>query len=474
MSKLMALTRPLFRRLTAVAGTGLLALATSLAAAPGVFNVRDHGARGDGLEHDTIAINAAINACADAGGGQVLFPPGRYLSGTVQLKSRVTLYFDAGATLVGTTNLSHYLEPTPPDFMPEAKWGKWHRGLIIGENLEDVTLAGPGRIDGNRVFDPTGEERMRGPHTLAFVNCRRLVVRDLTFVDSANYAIFFQVSDDIDIRNVTFLGGWDGVHFRGAPDRPCRNVQITDCRFYTGDDAIAGRYWENTVVSGCIINSACNGIRLIGPARRLTIHDTLFLGPGVHPHRTSKRYNMLTGILLQPGAWDATQGLLDDVLISDVTMHKIASPLGIWLQPGNTAGRITVNGLTATGIYRAAASLESYAETPITNMVFRNVSLEFIGGGTAEQAQTPATAPGVDARPLPAWGLYARNVERLSLESVRLTCATDDLRPVMMATEVQRINFSDFRFTEVPAVKEPIVLTNVTAFDRKGGDPITR
>jgi hypothetical protein len=358
--------------------------------------------------------------------------------------------------------------------MPEAKWGKWHRGLIVGENLEDVTLAGPGRIDGNRVFDPTGEENMRGPHTLVFVNCRRFTVRDLTFVDSANYAILFLVSDEVDIRNVTFLGGWDGVHFRGAPDRPCRNVQITGCRFYTGDDAIAGRYWDHTVISGCIVNSACNGIRLIGPARRLTIHDTLFFGPGLYPHRSSNRYNMLTGILLQPGAWDATQGLLDDVLISDVTMHQVASPLGVWLMPGNTAGRITVSDLHATGVYHAAASLESYAEGPITNVVFRSVSLEFTGGGTAEQAQTPARPPGVDARPLPAWGIYARNVDRLALEGVRVICAADDLRPAMLATDVRRILFSDFRFTEVPAVKEPVVLINVPTFDRKGGDPITR
>ena len=473
MPNLTTTAHPAFRRLMVAAGILLLG-ATSVTAAPGIFNVRDHGARGDGLEHDTSAINDAILACAKAGGGQVLFPAGRYLSGTVQLKSLVTLYFDAGATLVGTTNLNHYQQPTPPAFMPEATWGKWHRGLIVGENLENITLAGPGCIDGNQVFDPDGEERMRGPHTLVFVNCRRVAVRDLTFVDSANYAIYFQVSDDVDIRNVTFLGGWDGVHFRGAPDHPCRNVQITDCRFYTGDDAIAGRYWDHTVISGCIVNSACNGIRLIGPARRLTIHDSLFYGPGLYPHRTSNRHSMLSGILLQPGAWDATQGSLDDVLISDVTMHCLASPLGVWLKPGNTAGRITVTGLTATGIYRAAASIESYAETPVTNVVFRNVNLEFNGGGTAEQAQTAARPPGVDVRSLPVWGVYARNVERLSFEGVRLTCATDDLRPVMLATDVQRINFSDFRFTEVPAVKEPVVLKNVPVFDRKGGDPLSR
>ena len=176
----------------------------------------------------------------------MLVPAGRYLSGTIHLRSGVTLHLDAGARLVGTTNLAHYAQPTPPAFMPEAKWGKWHRGLIIGENVEDVAITGTGVIDGNKVFDPTGEERMRGPHTIIFVNCRRFTLRDVTIVESANYAVFFQASDDVEIRNVKFVGGWDGVHWRGAPERWCQNVNIIGCQFFTGDDAIAGRYWNNT------------------------------------------------------------------------------------------------------------------------------------------------------------------------------------------------------------------------------------
>src|SRR5208337_517684 len=80
------------------------------------FDIRDCGARGDGLTLDTEAINQAIGACAAAGGGQVLFPPGRYLSGTVHLRSHLTLFFAAGATLVGTTNLALYHPPGVSSF----------------------------------------------------------------------------------------------------------------------------------------------------------------------------------------------------------------------------------------------------------------------------------------------------------------------------------------------------------------------
>lgn len=183
------------------------------------IDVREHGTVADGKKSDTAAIQKAIDLCGERGGGQVFFPAGRYLSGSIHLRSGVTLHLDSGARLIGTTNLGEYAQPKTPEFMPEAKWGKWHRGLIVGQDVEDVAITGSGTIDGSKVFDPTGEEKMRGPHTIVFVNCRRFTMRDITIVDSANYAVFFQVSDDVEFRNVKFVGGWDGVHWRGAPER---------------------------------------------------------------------------------------------------------------------------------------------------------------------------------------------------------------------------------------------------------------
>lgn len=441
----------------------LLAVAGSLTAAErGIFDVHDYGAAGDGKMLDTAGINKAVEACAQAGGGQVRFTPGRYLSGTVHLKSHVTLFLEAGAALVGTTDLDQYQSPVVPDFMPEAKWGKWHRALILADGLEDIAIAGQGIIDGNKVFDPTGEEKMRGPHGFVFVNCHDVTIRDVSFLDAANYAVFFQVSSDVEVRNVTFTGGWDGVHFRGAPGHPCRNVSIVGCQFTTGDDSIAGRYWENTLIADCIVNSSCNGIRLIGPAVHLTIHACLFYGPGVRPHRTSNRHNMLAGINLQPGSWDPTTGDLDDVLISDVTMKNVASPFHFLIKPGNTAGRILVSRVNATGVYRAACSVESWADAPFTDVTFRDVSVEFEGGGRPETAGGPVKAPGVDARPLPAWGFYARNVETLTLEDVRLGCAKDDLRPMMICENVRQLALDDLDFPRYEDAAEPMVLNHVS------------
>lgn len=441
----------------------------SLKPAPALrtFNILDYRMPADAANLDTSAINRAVEASAAGGGGQVLIPAGRYISGTIHLRSHVTLFLAAGATLVGTTNLSLYEPPAVPAFMPEAKWGKWHRGLLVCDGAEDVTICGQGTIDGHKVFDPTGEEHMRGPHTIIFADCRRFTIRDVSIVDAANYAIFFQASDDVEIRNVKITGGWDGVHFRGAPGRWCHNVNIINCQFYTGDDSIAGRYWDNTVISGCILNSSCNGIRLIGPATRLLVDRCLFYGPGQHPHRTGGRTNMLSGIILQPGAWDQTEGLLDDVLLSNNTMHDVASPVTIWTKPGNPVGRITLAGLTATGVYRSALSVESWSDAPITNVVIRNASIEFIGGGKAEQPTQPVKGPGVDARPLPAWGIYARNIDQLTVEDVRLSLTTDDLRPVVFADSVQHLTLDNFKFPVVSGVAQPVVTTNVLKLDRR-------
>jgi len=408
---------------------------------------------------DTKAINAAIEACAGAGGGQVRFSPGRYVSGTIHLRSHVTLFFDAGARLIGTTNLNEYQAPALRPDMPEAKWGKWHRALLLGQGVEDVEIAGQGTIDGNKVFDPTGEERMRGPHTILFVDSKHFAIRDVSIVDSANYAILFQASDDVDVRRAKIVGGWDGVHFRGAPDRWCHNVNIIDCELYTGDDSIAGRYWDNVVIANCVINSSCNGIRVIGPITRTIVNNCLFYGPGVQPHRSSKRNNMLSGIILQPGAWDSTRGPLDDVLLANNTMHNVASPVTIWNKEGNSVGRVTVSGLSATGVYRSALSVESWAGDPITNVVFRNVNVEFAGGGTAAQAKQAVKGPRVDARPLPAWGFYGRNVEHVTFEDVRFSFTTEDQRPAIALENVKQLALDNFRYPHVAGV-EPIMATN--------------
>lgn len=458
--------KPFLIIIAALVCCGSAIAATNARSTDRIYNIRALGAVGDGKTLETPAVQKAVDACSSAGGGVVVIPTGHYLIGTIHLKSNVTILLDAGAELIGTTDLNQYQSFTAPKGTPLANQSHWHRALILGENIENVTITGRGTIDGNKVFDPHGEERMRGPHCLLFGHCKNIALRDITIKDAANYAVMLEFTSDVEVRGVKITGGWDGIHFRGWKDDPCRNVNIIDCQLYTGDDCIAGWYWENTLIDHCILNSSCNGIRLIGPAQKLIVHDCLFFGPGRNEHRTSgprHRTNMLAGLCLQPSAWDRTEGIVDDVHISDVTMHDVTTPLHLSTRPGATVGRVTIDRMNATGVYRAAASIESWGDEPIGHVSLRDVSIEFTGGGTPEQAAMKVRSPGVDARPLPAWGLYARHVKSLDLFNVRLIVDSPDARPAMTFDGVDSLDVDHLRWHGPGA--GPMVLHDVKQID---------
>ena len=209
------------------------------------FNVRNFGTKGDGRIADTAAINKAIEACSTAEGGRVILPAGTYLSGTVQILGDVDLHLEAGAMLLGSEDLKDYRNFALQAIMPESKWHpSWHRALVLADGARNICISGQGVIDGRKVFDPKGEEYMRGPHTILLGNCRGVKIREISIKDSANYAILMELTDRVEIRDVKITGGRDGVHFRGCREQPCRDVTISHCQFFTGDDSIAGRYWD--------------------------------------------------------------------------------------------------------------------------------------------------------------------------------------------------------------------------------------
>lgn len=418
-------------------------LAAQETAAP--VDVRAMGAKGDGITDDTEAVQRAIDNCSEAGGGRVLFPTGRYFCGSVRLRSNVELHLAGGARVIGTKDLDAYLGFESGD------WGKshWNRGLIVGEGLENIAITGKGMIDGNKVFDPKGEAGMRGPHTVLLSNCRNVTVDGVTIRDSANYAFFFYASKKVRVRNAIFEGGWDGVHFRGSLDRWNQDVRITDCQFFTGDDCIAGHYIKDGVVEDCLINSSCNGVRLIGPALGLTFKRCRFEGPGKFEHRTRKnlhRTNMLAGILLQPSAWTQTPGPLTDVLVSDITMRNVACALHVSIREGNTADRLTFERITATDVYSSAVSFESWTDKPIGEVTVRELRVEYTPDavidprlGKKPVVQDPIRKPGVGVwnRKLPVWGIYGRHVEQLHLDRVTLKTSDEhDGRPVILVDDV--------------------------------------
>src|SRR4051812_7356127 len=454
----------------------VLALAGGCARRGRDFDVRRFGAAGDGTTLDTAAINKAIEACAAAaGGGRVIVPPGRYLTGTVRLRSHVTLVLEGGAELLGTRDLGAYDHFTPPPDTPlVGDRLPWHRALVLGDGIDDVTITGRGVINGNNVADPAGEEGVRGPHAVLFGNCTNVALRGVSIRDAGNYAVLLEFTDRVGVRDVTVTGGYDGVHLRGWKDRPCRDVTMADCRFYTGDDCIAGWYWQDLTVERCVLNSASNGVRLFGPARGVRVRDCDFFGPGRYLWRTSgplRHTNMAAGVCVQPSAWGATEGTVDDVRISDVTMRDVATPFHIANKAPSTIGRITIERLDAGGTYRAAASIESWSDEPIGRVDLVDSNLGFVGGfgpvlsdpadavvAWLTRQSTAVQPPGVNPRPLPAWGLYARHVVTLNVRDVRLAVAARERRPAMIFDGVEPLRLSN---VTAPPTTPPMILSNV-------------
>jgi polygalacturonase len=438
------------------------------------FDVRDFGAAGDGKSLDTASLQRAIEACAASGGRRVVIPRGAYLTGTVRLRSNVTLQIEPGAKIIGTQDLREYKAFTPPadSNLPETPW---HRAVILGDGVENVIITGGGTISGGNVTDPQGEENIRGPHAVLFGNAKNVSVRGVTIEDAGNYALLFERCEGIDVHGLKVTGGYDGVHLRGTRDRPCRRVRITDCELYTGDDSVAGWYWDDVVIARCVMNSASNGLRLFGPARNVDMHHCRMFGPGRYEWRTSKllrHKNMAAGLCIQPSAWGDTPGAVDDVRISSVTMDLVATPLHLANKSPSSIGRVTIDKLTATNVYRAAMSVESWSDTPIERVEIRNSNIEFTGGFgpvlsdpagavmamLSNAASANVQAPGNNFRPLPCWGLYARNVSTLKLQNLRLTVANKDQRPAMIFDGVDKIAM-DGRTLE-SALGRPLILQN--------------
>ena len=245
------------------------------------YLITDFGARPDG-SLSTAAIQAAIDACYLAGGGEVVIPEGDFLTGGIRLRSRVTLRLLDGACLLGVRDPEEYfgyLEDTVEPITEEAltstaptavegytgrsiqPFSRWNNAIIRAIGAHDIAIVGEGSatIDGQTCFDPEGEEGYRGPHAINLWYCERVTLSGYTVTDSANWAHAIQNSRDITARGLTVLGGHDGFDVR-----TCDNVLVENCEFRTGDDCIAGFDNRNVTVRNCYFNCACTMLRFGG------------------------------------------------------------------------------------------------------------------------------------------------------------------------------------------------------------------
>jgi hypothetical protein len=200
---------------------------------------------------------------------------------------------------------------------------------------------------------------------------------------AGNYNFMGYHLENGSFENLVISEGYDGIHIRGG-----KNIVIRNCDIQTGDDAIAGGWWENTVISNCFINSTCNGIRLIYPATDFEIGHCQFKGPGTYPQRSVKslrnKKQMKAAIILQPGAWQDCEGLLDKVYIHDVEIADVENALTTDLKRGNWCGEVIIERMKATGINKSAFQLQSYFGGIHEDVVVRDIDIQYVVSGTEE------------------------------------------------------------------------------------------
>lgn len=282
------------------------------------FNILDQGVRSDGSEDSLPAIQAAIEACAAAGGGRVLVPPGEYLlNGPVHLRSRVNLHVSEGATLRFSGEPAHFLPAVLTRWEGTILYN--YSPLIYARDEENIAITGGGVIDGNarRVFSSWGvgdpkpqkaaQERSRqlGADGTAFglrrfgegsylrpaaiqpFECRNVLIEGITVRDAPFWVIHPVFCANVTVRRVTVDSRY--VNNDGCDPDSCTDVLIEDCVFLTGDDGIAikagrgadawsdGRATENLIIRNCVfrsdINALCVGSEMSAGVRNVFMED---------------------------------------------------------------------------------------------------------------------------------------------------------------------------------------------------------
>ena len=469
----------------------------SAAAQPGIFDVRQHGATGDGKTLDTDAVNKAIEAAATAGGGLVLFPPGTYLCFSIRLKSNVHLHLEQGATILAadspksgeTTgyNGGTYDAAEPKtDYDPYQDYGHnhWHNSLIWGEGIHDIAITGTGLIYGKGLsfgagHNPRGdypifvaEQPGVGNKAIALKNCFNVVFRDFSILKGGHFGFLLTGVDNLTIDNVKIDTDRDGIDIDC-----CQNVRVSNCTVNSPwDDGICpkssyalghARPTRNVTITNCFVTGWYQlGSVLDGTWKKFPPDKRAF-GTGRIKCGTESNggfINMTISNCVFEGclgyALESVDGaLLEDVTITNTTMRDLGcGPL--FLRLGSrlrgpkditkvgTLRRVLISNLECYNApTRQGSILSGIPGYPIEDLKLDNIYIQTLGGGTADMAQV---VPPEDEEvypepgrfgPMPSSGFFLRHIRNLEMSHVEVANDTADARPAFSLYDVNRADF---------------------------------
>ncbi|MGN6421544.1 MAG: glycoside hydrolase family 28 protein [Pseudobacter sp.] len=446
------------------------------------WNIARFGAKGDGVTDNTAFIQQAVDSC-HAHGGKVIIPPGRFLSGTIILKSFVTLHVSAGAVLLAHTDLRKYPHLSAGIPFYGEDWAK--QALLFAANAEQVSLEGAGIIDGQGALFPVTTDKkpdryMNRPYLIWMANCRRVSVTGLQLRNSAFWMQHYLGCEYLRI---------DGLNIWNHSNRNNDMMDIDGCRYVTisnitGDSDDDGITLKSTsplptefvTITNCILSSHCNALKFgtesTGGFRNITISNCV-----IKPSR------QLTTIYGKPAGISGISleivdgGRMQQVSINNIVIEGAEVPLFIRL--GNRARKhiaaaiepsvgivqdVHLSNIQATGAGETGCSIVGIPGAKPNGIRLSNISISMKGGGAASDAgripeekekdYPEATMFGK----LPASGFYMRHVAGLTIDGLSLVTEQPEQRPALLLDDVE-----DFRIDGLSAPKAsgvPLIIIN--------------
>jgi len=453
----------------------------------GIYNVKTFGAMGDGKNLDSKSINKAIETAANAGGGTVYLPAGNYLSGSIHLKSNISLYLDQGATIIATSESPGEVydqeEQTVNTTYQDSGHSHFHNALLWGEDLHDVSILGPGMIWGKGLIHDYKKDSKEANKSLVLYKCRNVIIRDVTFLHAGWFAILATGVDNMTIDNVKMDTNRDGMDIDC-----CRNVRISNCSVNSPyDDGIClkstyalgfARATENVTIINCQVSGYDEGTFLDGTYKRTEnphygLHPTGRIKFGTESNGGFKNitisncvFDYCRGLALET----VDGGLLEDVEISNITMRDIVNApiflrLGARMRgPGGTPiGEIRRVSISNVRIYNSDAEqaciITGIPGHDIKDLELNNIRIYTKGGGKAQDA---SKVPELEKNyPEPsmfgttaAYGFYIRHVDGLKLRDVEISYINEDARPAFVLDDVKGLDSHNVKGQTAKGVEE--------------------
>ncbi|WEK19970.1 MAG: glycosyl hydrolase family 28 protein [Candidatus Pedobacter colombiensis] len=447
------------------------------------YNIISFGAKPDGVTKCTAAIQKAIDECSKNGGGIVIVPSGKYLSGTVYLKSNVELHLNRNAMISGSLLKADYTA----------------RSLVMCDAVENVSITGEGMINGNgenEVFQESNKDRVR-PHVLWLRNSKNVTVKDVTLKNAAFWAFRILGSEEVIVNGVRIYN--HGATNNDGLDIDGKNIVVSNCIIDSEDDALCFKSdrelpCENVVVSNCVIASDCNPIKMgtaaTGGFKNIAISNCIIrkASESSPSQKWKTKVNAssdslgISGIALEV----VDGGTMDQVTITNISMKDIQTP--IFIRLGNRKGiKSTVKNIIISNI---VATTESYLPSSITgiagnyveNVILRDILIHARGLGTIEHANAPV--PEKDngypenrmfGITLPAYGLYVRHVKNLTMNNIQVKLLNPDARPAMIFEDVDNLTLNQFQL-DIPEKNQSMLwlkqVTNATFSGYNSAKPL--